>query len=183
MQMHTFDRIAKYAAVICVAALALTGAGHLAPVTFIDHAKVQEATMKGGVLITAPDLQVLASSRSKPGEVEIHEKITDVLYVLDGEAIMVTGGTIVGGTTVPADPNADMPSPFDARYSTKRWFFWSLAHTCPVVSVATPSGSESVVEPILLASRRNPPVSLNSTRRLSTVSATHTFPLASVAIP
>jgi mannose-6-phosphate isomerase-like protein (cupin superfamily) len=106
MQMHTFDRIAKYAAVICVAALALTGAGHLAPVTFIDHAKVQEATMKGGVLITAPDLQVLASSRSKPGEVEIHEKITDVLYVLDGEAIMVTGGTIVGGTTVPADPNA-----------------------------------------------------------------------------
>jgi mannose-6-phosphate isomerase-like protein (cupin superfamily) len=106
MQMHTFDRIAKYAAGVGVAALALTGAGRLAPVTFIDHVKVQAAVSKGGVLITAPDLQVLASSRSKPGEVEIHEKITDVLYVLDGEATMVTGGTILGGKTVPADPNA-----------------------------------------------------------------------------
>src|ERR1700735_1883329 len=97
MQMHTFNRIAKYAAGVCGAALALSGAGRLAPVTFIDHPKVRAPASKGGVLITAPDLQVLASSRSKPGEVEIHEKITDVLYVLDGEATMVTGGNIVGG--------------------------------------------------------------------------------------
>jgi mannose-6-phosphate isomerase-like protein (cupin superfamily) len=70
------------------------------PVTspvFIDHAKVAEAFAKGGSLVTAPDLIVQGSHREVPGQVEVHDKETDVIYVIDGAATFVTGGTMVGG--------------------------------------------------------------------------------------
>jgi quercetin dioxygenase-like cupin family protein len=35
--------------------------------------------------------------RDKGGEVEIHNKDTDVFYILEGEATFVTGGTVTGG--------------------------------------------------------------------------------------
>ena len=62
-------------------------------VTFVDHEKVA----KRGTLVTAPDLAVSISHRTGAGEVEVHDKETDTLYVLDGEATVVTGGTVVGG--------------------------------------------------------------------------------------
>jgi mannose-6-phosphate isomerase-like protein (cupin superfamily) len=68
-------------------------------VTFVDHDKVAAALAKGGPLITAQDLSVRGSHRTGPGEVEVHEKETDVIYVIDGQATFVTGGTIVGSKT------------------------------------------------------------------------------------
>ena len=68
-----------------------------ADVTYIDHAKVTAALSKGGSLVTAPDLLVSGSHRDKAGQVEQHEKETDVIYVVDGAATFVTGGTMVGG--------------------------------------------------------------------------------------
>jgi len=70
-----------------------------ADVTFVDHDKVAAALAKGGVLVTAQDLSVRGSHRTGPGEVEVHEKETDIIYVLDGQATFVTGGTMVGGKT------------------------------------------------------------------------------------
>ena len=35
--------------------------------------------------------------RDKGGEVEIHNRDTDVFYILEGEATFVTGGTVTGG--------------------------------------------------------------------------------------
>lgn len=70
------------------------------PVTeavFIDHDKVATAFMKGGSLINAPDLSVQGSHREVPGRVEVHDRETDVIYVIDGSATFVTGGTMVGG--------------------------------------------------------------------------------------
>jgi glc operon protein GlcG len=31
------------------------------------------------------------------GQVEVHEKETDIFYVIDGQATLVTGGTMIGG--------------------------------------------------------------------------------------
>jgi len=62
-------------------------------VTYVDHEKVA----KGGSLVTAPDLSVSVNRRTGPGQVEVHDKETDTFYVLDGEATIVTGGTMVGG--------------------------------------------------------------------------------------
>ena len=66
-------------------------------VTYVGHDKVAAALAKGGPLVTAPDLLVSGSHRDKGGQVEVHDKETDVIHVIDGEATFVTGGTMVGG--------------------------------------------------------------------------------------
>jgi mannose-6-phosphate isomerase-like protein (cupin superfamily) len=68
-------------------------------VTYVDHDKVAAALAKGGPLVSAPDYIVSCSHRSGPGQVELHEKETDVIYVVDGEATFVTGGSMIGGKT------------------------------------------------------------------------------------
>ncbi len=65
--------------------------------TFVDHTKVAEALAKGGKMVTASDLVVQGGHRDKTGQVEVHDKETDVIYVLDGTATFVTGGKMVGG--------------------------------------------------------------------------------------
>ena len=71
-----------------------------APVTkvlFFDHTKTAEAFAKGVALVPAPDMIVQGSHRDAAGQVEVHDKETDVIYVIDGAATFVTGGTMVGG--------------------------------------------------------------------------------------
>ena len=65
-------------------------------VTFVGHDKVGAALAKGGPLVNGPDLLVSGSHRDKAGQVEVHDKETDVIYVIEGEATFVTGGTAVG---------------------------------------------------------------------------------------
>src|SRR5438132_13991995 len=79
------------------AAVLLMAAGETAGVTYVDHAKVAAALGKGGPLVSAPDLLVSGSHRDKAGSVEVHEKETDVIYMVDGDATFVTGGTMVNG--------------------------------------------------------------------------------------
>jgi quercetin dioxygenase-like cupin family protein len=66
-------------------------------VVHVDPEKVAAALAKGGSLVARPDLLVSGSHREKGGQVEVHDKETDVLYILDGEATFVTGGQMVGG--------------------------------------------------------------------------------------
>ena len=66
-------------------------------VTYVDAQKVAEALAKGGSLVTASNLTVSGNHRAVPGQVEVHEKETDIFYVTDGEATFVTGGTMIGG--------------------------------------------------------------------------------------
>src|SRR5258708_27853290 len=63
----------------------------------IEPAKVAAALAKGGSLVTRPDLLVSGSHREARGQVEVHDKETDVLYVVDGEATFVFGGQRLGG--------------------------------------------------------------------------------------
>ena len=66
-------------------------------VSYIDHEKVAAALAKGGALVTANNLIVSGNHRMVPGQVEVHDLETDIFYVTDGEATIVTGGTMVGG--------------------------------------------------------------------------------------
>jgi quercetin dioxygenase-like cupin family protein len=61
-------------------------------VILLDHAKVAEVFAHGGPLLATNNFKVLALRRDAPGEVEIHDADTDVLYVLEGSATLVTGG-------------------------------------------------------------------------------------------
>ena len=69
------------------------GAAENSAVTFIGH----ETVAKGGSLVTQPNLSILIAHRTEPGMVEVHDTETDTIYVLDGAATIVTGGTMVGG--------------------------------------------------------------------------------------
>jgi len=75
-------------------------AGGPRPVTYIESKKVAEAFAKGMPLLETEEYKVHASRREKPGEAEIHNWETDVIYVLDGSATFVTGGTAVNPRTV-----------------------------------------------------------------------------------
>jgi mannose-6-phosphate isomerase-like protein (cupin superfamily) len=66
-------------------------------VTFFDHDKVAATFAKGGPLVNAPDMIVQGSHRDVGGQVEVHDKESDVLYIVDGAATFVSGGTMVGG--------------------------------------------------------------------------------------
>jgi len=68
-------------------------------VVYVGHEKADAAIAKGGQLIAASNLLVSGSHRDKAGQVEVHDKETDVIHVIDGEATFVTGGTMVGGKT------------------------------------------------------------------------------------
>jgi glc operon protein GlcG len=72
-------------------------------VLYFDSRDVMAAFSKGSVLIDGAgdrNYMVHASRREKPGMVEVHTWDTDVIYVLDGTATFVTGGTMVGGKEV-----------------------------------------------------------------------------------
>jgi mannose-6-phosphate isomerase-like protein (cupin superfamily) len=75
----------------------LTAADSPTAVTYISHDKVTAALAKGGPMVTASNLIVQGGHRDKTGQVEVHEKETDVIYVQDGEATFVTGGKMIGG--------------------------------------------------------------------------------------
>lgn len=66
-----------------------------APVTYLDSQRVAAAFAKGQPLLEVDSYKVHASRREKPGLVEVHDHETDVIYVLDGTATLVTGGTLV----------------------------------------------------------------------------------------
>jgi quercetin dioxygenase-like cupin family protein len=85
---------------LLAAALLLGAAG--SGVTYVDHEKVTAALEKGGPLVTAQDLLVSGSHRDKAGQVEVHDKETDVIYVVEGEATFLTGGTMIGGKSTKA---------------------------------------------------------------------------------
>jgi glc operon protein GlcG len=92
--------IAKYFGVFALSLTAvflLSGADAPKAVTYIGHDQVAQSLAKGKSLVTAPDLTVSGAHRDKAGQVEWHEKETDTFYVTDGQATIVTGGTMIGG--------------------------------------------------------------------------------------
>jgi glc operon protein GlcG len=64
-------------------------------VTYFESPKVAAAFAKGVALLEVDGYKIHASRREGPGVAEVHDWETDVVYVLDGAATLVLGGTVV----------------------------------------------------------------------------------------
>jgi mannose-6-phosphate isomerase-like protein (cupin superfamily) len=64
-------------------------------VLHVEHAKMEEAFGKGMSLAQNSSYKISTSRRTGPGIVEVHDRDTDIFYVLDGSATFVTGGNVV----------------------------------------------------------------------------------------
>jgi glc operon protein GlcG len=85
--------------IVLIVTVMLAGAAFAADVTYVGQEKVGAALAKGGPLVNQSDLLVSGSHRDKGGQVEVHDKETDVFYIVEGSATLVTGGKMVGGRT------------------------------------------------------------------------------------
>jgi glc operon protein GlcG len=91
--------------------------GHVLPVTYLDSKTVKSAFGKGAVLVGEDEkmmhadrnYMVHASHRDKPGVSEVHTLDTDIVYVLDGTATLVTGGRSV-------EPKEIAPNEWRGKY-------------------------------------------------------------------
>ena len=68
--------------------------------TYLPTAKVSKAFEKGMPLLELDNYKVHASHRNGPGMVEVHTRDTDIIYMLEGTATLVTGGTLVDGKNI-----------------------------------------------------------------------------------
>jgi len=66
-------------------------------VKYLKGNSVAEAFKKGMPLVENGEYKVHASHRDGPGLAEVHTKDTDIIYVQEGKATFVTGGTVVDG--------------------------------------------------------------------------------------
>ena len=67
------------------------------PVLFFDNSQVSTSFAKGAVLLDGAgrNYMVHTSRRDAPGMAEVHTLDTDIIYVMEGTATFVTGGTTV----------------------------------------------------------------------------------------
>ena len=74
-------------------------------VKYFSSAEVHAAFDKGSPLLNkdGKTYWILAGRRDKPGQSELHEKDTDVFYVLQGSATFVTGGKMLEPKTTAPD--------------------------------------------------------------------------------
>src|SRR6202453_3897570 len=81
-------------AVLLIEAAVSLGSGVPAAVHYIGHDKVAEVMSKGGPIVSDPGLVVLAQRR-EAGPVEYHDRTNHVFVIVEGEATLVVGGTMV----------------------------------------------------------------------------------------
>jgi mannose-6-phosphate isomerase-like protein (cupin superfamily) len=67
-----------------------------AGVKYLGHDEVTAAFARGAPMIEVRDYKIHASRREGPGMVEVHTRDTDIAYILQGSATLVTGGAAVG---------------------------------------------------------------------------------------
>ena len=87
-------RAALLTASVLTAAAVSVGGGVPAAVHYIGHEKVTEVMSKGGSIVSDPGLVVLAQRRAS-GPVEYHDHTNHVFVIVEGEATLVVGGTMV----------------------------------------------------------------------------------------
>lgn len=90
------------AAVLVIAVALLSGSGVPAAVHYIAHDKVAAVMSKGGPIVSDPGLVVLAQRR-EAGPVEYHDRTNHVFVMVEGEATLVVGGTMVDAKRTAAD--------------------------------------------------------------------------------
>ncbi len=81
-------------AVLLAATVVSLGGGVPAAVRYIGHDKVTEVMSNGGPIVSDPGLVVLAQRR-EAGLVEYHDHTNHVFVLVEGEATLIVGGTMV----------------------------------------------------------------------------------------
>jgi mannose-6-phosphate isomerase-like protein (cupin superfamily) len=89
-------------AMLLVVAVVVAADGVPTVVSYVHHDKVSAVMAKGGPIIEDKGLRVLAQRRGA-GEVEVHAKTNHVFIIVEGEAVFVTGGTLVGAKNTAPD--------------------------------------------------------------------------------
>jgi mannose-6-phosphate isomerase-like protein (cupin superfamily) len=89
--------------VLTLAAQAAPQAAPTGDVTLIPAARVTDAFTKGQPLVETGLYKVHASRREAAGMAEVHVRDTDIIYVLEGSATIVTGGAVVDGKPIATD--------------------------------------------------------------------------------
>ncbi len=74
-----------------------------ANITYFDSGTVAGAFAKGRPLLEAEAYKIHASRRETPGQAEVHTRDTDIIYVLQGHAVFITGGAAKDLRTVAPD--------------------------------------------------------------------------------
>ncbi len=91
--------LARLTLITAIALLAATaessGQGVPAAVHFIGHDQVASVMAKGGPILNDPGLLILANRR-EAGEAEYHEHTNHIFIMVEGEATIIVGGTMVG---------------------------------------------------------------------------------------
>jgi glc operon protein GlcG len=64
-------------------------------VTTIREERVSAAFARGTPLIEVADYKIHASRRDGPGIAEVHTRDTDIAYILEGSATLITGGRAI----------------------------------------------------------------------------------------
>lgn len=90
-----------------------------APITYLPAKEVKYAFIKGAPLVGEQNYKIAAGHRDGPGIVEIHSRDTDIIYVLEGTATLVTGGTPIDAKMIePGEIRARESSGGDRRVLT-----------------------------------------------------------------
>jgi mannose-6-phosphate isomerase-like protein (cupin superfamily) len=99
----TTNRPAVLAALLAALALAtaIVAAQATTPaagtVTYLPADKVSASFAKGSPLVESGTYKVITGRRDRDGQAEVHARDTDIMYVLEGTATLVTGGQVVDG--------------------------------------------------------------------------------------
>jgi len=101
MALAMFLVVAVLLGAASVPAAAPTG-GIPAAVHYIGHDKVSATMVKGGAIVSDPGLTILANRRGA-GMVEYHEHTSHIFIMVEGEATLVTGGTMIGAKRTSPD--------------------------------------------------------------------------------
>jgi mannose-6-phosphate isomerase-like protein (cupin superfamily) len=99
--MRSFVSVIVASVAACAIGFAIAAAS--SRVTYIPADQVTAAFAKGAVLVNNGNYMVHASRRDTEGQVEVHVKDADIIYMLEGSTTFVTGGTMVGGNTTAPD--------------------------------------------------------------------------------
>jgi mannose-6-phosphate isomerase-like protein (cupin superfamily) len=106
-------------AVSMAAVVAIKADGVPTVVTYVPHDKVTATMVKGGSIVNDHGLVILANRRGA-GEVEVHARTNHVFIIVEGEATLVTGGTLVGAhQTAPDQTRAPSVQGGEAHHLTK----------------------------------------------------------------
>ncbi len=106
-------------AISMAAVVAIKADGVPTVVTYVPHDKVTATMVKGGPIVNDHGLVILANRRGA-GEVEVHAKTNHVFIIVEGEATLVTGGTLVGAhQTAPDQTRAPSVQGGEAHHLTK----------------------------------------------------------------